>query len=186
MPAWGYVLIAVGIILVAALLWIGYETTRTRRLQERFGPEYERTLLSADSKSDAEADLEDRQKRRKQLDIRPLPASTRERYLDRWRRLQALFVDEPDRAFNDADVLVIAVMRDRGYPMEDFDQRAADVSVDHPEVVEHYREAHEVAEASRRGDADTEALRQGMVHYRALFEELVGANAGNGARSEVS
>jgi len=114
-----------------------------------------------------------RQERRAKFQIRPLPAESRERYTEDWRVVQTRFVDDPDRSFEEADGLVRAVMKDRGYPMEDFDQRVAEVSVDHPLVVEHYRQAHAMALANERGAATTEDLRQGMVHYRMLFQELL-------------
>ena len=174
MPAWVWVLIAVAaVVVVAAVVWRALTTRRTRMLQDRFGPEYNRTLEGSDSKRDAEAELRARAERREQLDIRPLPAAARERYVDEWQRVQALFVDDPQGAVHDGDMLIQSVMRDRGYPMDDFEQRSADVSVDHPNVVENYREGHRLANASARGDGTTEDLRQAMRHYRALFEELV-------------
>ena len=175
MPAWVWVLIAVAaVVVVAAVVWRALTTRRTRMLQDRFGPEYNRTLEGSDSKRDAEAELRARAERREQLDIRPLPAAARERYVDEWQRVQALFVDDPQGAVHDGDMLIQSVMRDRGYPMDDFEQRSADVSVDHPNVVENYREGHRLANASARGDGTTEDLRQAMRHYRALFDELVG------------
>lgn len=174
MPAWVWVLIvAAAVVVVAAVVWRALMTRRTRMLQDRFGPEYNRTLEGSDSKRDAEAELRAREERREQLDIRPLPAAARERYVDEWQRVQALFVDDPQGAVHDGDMLIQSVMRDRGYPVDDFEQRSADVSVDHPNVVENYREGHRLANASARGDGTTEDLRQAMRHYRALFEELV-------------
>ena len=174
MPAWVWVLIAVAaVVVVAVVVWRALTTRRTRMLQDRFGPEYNRTLEGSDSKRDAEAELRARAERREQLDIRPLPAAARERYVDEWQRVQALFVDDPQGAVHDGDMLIQSVMRDRGYPMDDFEQRSADVSVDHPNVVENYREGHRLANASARGDGTTEDLRQAMRHYRALVEELV-------------
>jgi hypothetical protein len=178
MPAWVWVLIIVAaVIVVAAVVWRAMTTRRTRLLQDRFGPEYNRTLEGSDSKRDAEAELRAREERRQQLDIRPLPAAARERYIDEWRRVQALFVDDPQGAVHDGDMLIQSVMRDRGYPVDDFEQRSADVSVDHPKVVENYRQGHQLANASARGDGTTEDLRQAMRHYRALFEELVDETA---------
>jgi hypothetical protein len=174
MPAWVWVLIVVAAIVVAAVvIWRAVATRRTRGLQDRFGPEYHRTLESSDSKRDAEAELRARAERREQLDIRPLPAAARERYVVEWQRVQALFVDDPQGAVHDGDMLIRSVMRDRGYPVDDFEQRSADVSVDHPNVVENYREGHRLANATARGDGTTEDLRQAMRHYRLLFEELV-------------
>jgi hypothetical protein len=178
MPAWVWVLIVVAaVVIVAAVVWRAFATRRTRTLQERFGPEYDRTLDGSENKRRAESELWGRAERREQLDIRPLPAAARERYMDEWRRVQALFVDDPQGAVHDGDMLIQSVMRDRGYPVEDFEQRSADVSVDHPHVVENYRQGHLLANASARGDGTTEDLRQAMRHYRALFEELVDETA---------
>jgi hypothetical protein len=170
-------IVVAAVVVVAVVVWRALTTRRTRQLQDRFGPEYNRTLDSSDSKRDAEAELRAREERREQLDIRPLPAAARERYIDEWQRVQALFVDDPQGAVHDGDMLIQSVMRDRGYPIDDFEQRSADVSVDHPKVVENYREGHRLANASARGDGTTEDLRQAMRHYRALFEELVDETA---------
>jgi hypothetical protein len=149
-------------------VWQGLRARRTHALQQRFGPEYDRTLDRADDRSEAEAELEGRARRRDELDVQPLSHAARERYLAEWRRVQARFVDDPAGAVSQSDALIQSVMRERGYPVEDFDQRAADVSVDHPNVIENYRAGHRLA-----GSSDTEDQRQAMVHHRALFEELV-------------
>jgi hypothetical protein len=180
MAAWVWVLIAVAIVAVlAVVLWQALARRRTGRLQKQFGPEYNRAVSSADSKRDAEADLQAREERRRQLDIRPLSQAARARYMETWRVVQAQFVDDPRGAVATADSLIQSVMGERGYPVEDFEQRAADVSVDHPKVVENYREGHRLALASADGDGrdTTEGLRQAMRHYRALFEELVEPDA---------
>ena len=172
MPAWGWVLIGLGILAVVVLaVWRGLATRRTQRLRARFGPEYDRTVERADGRKSAEAELADREARRHQLDVRPLPPESRERYVERWRDVQAQFVDAPGPAVGAADALIQTVMVERGYPVEDFDRRAADLSVDHPRVVEHYRQGR--ALATRAGEDGTEELRRAMRHYRALFEELV-------------
>jgi hypothetical protein len=174
MPAWGWVLIAVAIMVVFALVvWQALARRRTGRLQQRFGPEYDRTLSSADSRGEAEAELQAREERRRQLTIRPLPVAARDRYLQRWQGVQAQFVDDPRAAVAAADSVIQSVMAERGYPVEDFEQRADDVSVDYPQVVDHYRQGHRLVQASADGDDSTENLRQAMRHYRALFEELV-------------
>jgi hypothetical protein len=121
----------------------------------------------------AESELAERERRREYLEIVPLEPAARERYAEAWRDTQARFVDSPEQAIREADHLVTEVMRERGYPMEDFDQRAADVSVDHPNVTENYRAAHATSLANDQGEASTEDLRQAMVHYRALFVELL-------------
>lgn len=174
MPGWAWALIAVAVILVIALVvWQALRARRTRTLQDRFGPEYDRTIDRADGRRDAEAELEARAKRREELDIRPLTTAARTRYLDEWQRVQARFVDDPGGAVQESDRLIQAVMRERGYPVDNFDQRAADISVDHPEVVENYRQGHRLAVSSATGDGTTEDLRQAMVHYRGLFDELL-------------
>jgi predicted nucleic acid-binding protein len=174
MPSWGWVLIAIGIVVVLALMaWSAYSTRRRKGLQDRFGPEYDRTVADAPTRREAESDLSERQKRRDELEIRPLPADSRDRYASRWHNTQAKFVDAPEDAVSDADALIQEVMRERGYPVEDFDQRTADLSVDHPEVISNYRAAHGISVANERGKASTEDLRTAMVHYRALFEELL-------------
>jgi hypothetical protein len=178
MPGWVWAVIVVALVIVAALVvWQGLRQRRTKTLQERFGPEYDRTLESSDRRRDAEAELEARAKRRDELEIRPLTSAARERYLVEWERVQARFVDDPEGAVREADMVVQSVMRERGYPTDDFEQRAADVSVDHPRVVENYREGHRLARQSALGDGTTEDLRQAMVHYRSLFEELVDETA---------
>lgn len=174
MPSWVWVLIAIAVVAVLALvLWQALARRRTGRLQQRFGPEYDRTLTSADSKRDAEAELRAREERRQQLDIRPLSRAARDRYLQRWQSVQSQFVDDPRGAVASSDSLIQSVMADRGYPVEDFEQRAGDISVDHPQVVENYRQGHRLAQASADGSDSTEDLRQAMRHYRALFDELV-------------
>jgi len=174
MPAWAWILIIVAIVIVVALIaWSAGRGARSKRLRGSFGPEYDRTV-QASGKREAEADLEARRKRREQLDIRPLDPATRQRYAQAWTQTQSRFVDEPPQAVREADVLVTQVMRDRGYPTENFDQRSADVSVDHPVVVQSYRAAHNISLANDQGQATTEDLRQAMVHYRALFQDLLG------------
>ncbi|HEY1367236.1 MAG TPA: hypothetical protein VGF23_08990 [Gaiellaceae bacterium] len=178
MATWIWVIIAIAAVLVvAAVLWQAFARRRTAQLRGRFGPEYDRTVDERDGRRAAEADLRSRVERRQELDIQPLAPATRERYARSWDIVQTEFVDDPSGAIAGADRLVSSVMSDRGYPMDDFDQRAADVSVDHPHVVEHYHAAHEIALASHGGNATTEQLRRGMQHYRALFEELLGPAA---------
>jgi hypothetical protein len=159
---------------------------RSRTLQERFGPEYERTLEGTESKREAEAELAARAERRDALEIKPLDPVSRNHFVTEWRRVQARFVDDPGGAVAEADVLIQAVMSERGYPVEDFDQRAADVSVDHPGVVENYREGHRLALASATGSGTTEELRRAMQHHRALFDELVEDTADEPLRGDRS
>lgn len=174
MPTWGWILIAIGIVVVVAAIVASMKSKRrTKQLQSQFGPEYDRTVGSADSKRKAESELAARQDRREQLDIRPLSSAARERYMSQWQNVQSQFVDSPSAAVGSADQLIQSVMSERGYPVDDFDSRASDVSVDHPHVVENYREGHRLAERSTNGNGSTEDLRQAMRHYRALFDELV-------------
>jgi len=174
MPSWVWVLIAIAVVAVLAVaVWRALARRRTGRLQQQFGSEYDRTVGKADSRRDAEAELQAREERRRQLEIRPLSQTARDRYLQNWRGVQAQFVDDPRGAVASADSLIQSVMAERGYPVEDFDQRAADISVDHPQVVENYRQGHRLAQASTNGGDSTEDLRKAMRQYRALFDELV-------------
>jgi hypothetical protein len=183
MPAWAWVLIASALVAVLALgLWRALARRRTGKLHERFGPEYDRTVGTAESKREAEAELQAREERRQQLEVRPLSQAARSRYVETWQVVQAQFVDDPRAAVASADTLIQSVMAERGYPVEDFEQRAADVSVDHPRVVENYREGHRLAQASANGGDSTEDLRQAMRHYRALFDDLVEPDAEPAAR----
>ena len=184
MPIWAWIVIAVVVIVViAAIAWAVAQRRRRQGLQDQFGPEYERTLNERSSRREAESDLEDRRRRREALDIRPLSPAARSRYTDEWRAVQARFVDDPDVAVREAHSLVLRVMQDRGYPMDDFDQRAADISVDHPDVVQEYRSAHEISTLAERGQAGTEDLRRATVHYRSLFEQLLGDDEGAESRA---
>jgi hypothetical protein len=149
---------------------------QSEHLRDRFGPEYDRAVEARGDQAKAEADLAAREARVKKLDIRPLEPAERREFSARWEQVQARFVDDPARAVTFADALIGEVMHARGYPVSDFDQRAGDISVDHPIVVDHYRTAHDIAVRHSRGDASTEDLRQAMIHYRALFDNLVGAS----------
>lgn len=174
MPTWGWILIVIGAAVVAgAVVAAALRTRQSRGLRERFGPEYDRVAADAPSRREAEAELREREQRHEQFDLRPLDHSDRDRFRTRWEDVQARFVDDPPGAVNDADGLIQEVMRARGYPVDDFDARAADLSVDHPAVVENYRSAHGIAVAHERGNAGTEELRHAIRHYRALFDSLV-------------
>jgi len=165
------ILIVVALLVVLALF--AGRQRRSRKLRERFGPEYDRTVAETGDRKEAETQLQERTERRQQLDIVALDPADRDRYVEAWRQTQARFVDEPAEATREADRLVTDVMRKRGYPIDDFEQRAADISVDHPQVVDDYRAAQAIAAANERGEASTEDLRQALVHYRSLFEELL-------------
>jgi hypothetical protein len=174
MPSWVWVVIALAAVVVLAIVvWQALARRRTGQLQEQFGPEYDRTVGTSESKREAEAELQAREERRRELEIRPLPSAARYRYLEAWQGVQSQFVDDPSAAVARADELIQSVMSERGYPVEDFEQRAADVSVDHPQVVENYREGHRLAQSTANGSGSTEDLRQAMRRYRALFDELV-------------
>jgi hypothetical protein len=164
------------VVVVIVLAIVGLVMTAKQRrhsLQERFGPEYDRSVETAGGRRQAERELRDKAARRDQLDIRPLSAEARERYADEWALVQEGFVDEPGDSVDQADALVVRVMRERGYPVDDFETRTDMAAVDHPDVVEHYRAAHKIRTANRTGDADTEALRVAVVHYRWLFDALL-------------
>jgi FtsZ-interacting cell division protein ZipA len=172
------VIVAIVLIVLVVGALILARQRRSQQLQKGFGPEYDRAVEErGGDRRQAEAELVERRQRREQFDIRELEPAVRDRYAERWRAAQRRFVDQPGPAVAEADALVMEVMRDRGYPVADeFDQRAADISVDHPEVVEHYRAAHGISGRATAGDATTEDLRQAMVHFRELFVELLGAD----------
>jgi hypothetical protein len=173
MDTWVIVLIVVAVLVVVALALAWSRKNRTEALQGRFGPEYERAVEATGDQRTAEKELKAREERREKLQIRSLDPQTRDLYQQRWTDTQARFVDEPNEAVGMADSLVMSVMRDRGYPVDDFEQRAADISVDHPQVVDNYRAAHRISTARETGESSTEDLRQAMVHFRSLFEELL-------------
>ncbi len=169
------IVIAVAVLVAAGIaIWLSTRKHRSKRLRNQFGgAEYTRALEEGGSRRKAEAALDARAERVKGLNIRPLAAGDRARFVEAWGRVQARFVDGPGSAVTDADQLLGDVMSTRGYPVSDFEQRAADISVDHPLVLENYRAAHQSALLQTRGQASTEDLRQAMIHYRTLFEELV-------------
>lgn len=168
---------AVVLIIIAVALYMRKRKNTTAELRDRFGPEYQRAVLQHGSERKAEAKLADRETRVEMLKIRELDPTERERYMTQWQAAQSRFVDSPRGAVAEADELVSSLMQTRGYPVADFDQRAADISVDHPRVVENYRSAHGIAMRVGRGEANTEDLRTAMVHFRSLFDELVRVNA---------
>jgi hypothetical protein len=175
MPDWIWILIAVAAVIVVVVIVAGSASRRNKseRLKQRFGPEYERTVAEAGDEKAAEKELVARERNRKKLDIRPLSPAALDGYVTRWRAVQTAFVDHPSSAVGEADLLVTEVMRERGYPVDDFERQAADISVDHPTIVEDYRAAHDINLSQQRGDIDTEQQRQAFVHYRALFGKLL-------------
>lgn len=176
-PVIYYVIGAVVLLVIIAAAIVAARRANSARLAKRFGPEYERTLQRhGDDRAAAERELARREERVKRFHIEELPAGARTRYAEEWRTVQSRFVDEPRGAIDEADRLVTNVMRDRGYPVDNFEQQVNDISPDHPAVVENFRTAHAIASRSERGEVSTEDLRQAMVHYRALFDDLLGAN----------
>ena len=167
------ILLGLVAVVVIALVAVLARRRKSAALRDTFGPEYAHAVETHGSVAKAEAELAERQKRVSKLEIRPLPEADRRNFAAAWRDSQARFVDNPGAAVKDADRLVKDVMQARGYPMGDFEQRAADISVDHPRVVENYRAARAIAQANERGEATTENLREAMVHYRTLFQDLL-------------
>ncbi|MFF4550588.1 hypothetical protein [Streptomyces sp. NPDC001435] len=167
------IIIPIVVVLALAAVAVSLMMRRRRHLRDRFGPEYERTVEQSDSRLAAERELRKRERRHDSLDIKPLPAASRDRYAQDWSSVQQEFVDRPEDAVHDADRLVTSLMHDRGYPTEGFDQQTKDLSVEHGRTLEHYRAAHEVETLTTRRQATTEQLRGAMVHYRALFDELL-------------
>jgi hypothetical protein len=161
------------LVVVAVIAWFGMRRQRSQRLAQLFGPEYERTVEELGERTKAEKELEARAKRVEELHLHALTPSQRDGFQERWLTTQARFVDSPPTAVVQADELVAEVMRARGYPVADFEQQAADLSVDHPRFVDNYRRAHALAATARHGEASTEDLRRAMVHYRELFEDLL-------------
>ncbi|MFE3451803.1 hypothetical protein ACFXJ8_23055 [Nonomuraea sp. NPDC059194] len=179
--------VAVIVVVVVAIAAVGYallQQKRRTRLRDRFGPEYERTVAEHDSRNAAEQELRSREQRFAELDIRPLDTVSRENYANRWGEVQERFVDAPGFAVTEADQLVTSVMGDRGYPTGDFDDKVSTLSVAHASTLDHYRRAHEISGRAARKEATTEELRQAMVHYRALFEELLRDEAPHSTRQE--
>ncbi|MHB1857283.1 MAG: hypothetical protein ACYDBH_04690 [Acidobacteriaceae bacterium] len=163
------------IIVFAVALYMRRRKKKTAELRQRFGPEYDQAVLTHGSERKAEAKLEDRETRVDKLKIRELGAAERERFVAEWQTVQSRFVDHPKSSVTEADELVSSLMQARGYPVSDFDQRAADISVNHPRLVENYRSAHGVTARLGRDEASTEDLRTAMIHYHALFDELIQA-----------
>jgi len=167
------IVISIIVIAVIALAIAIFFQSRTKKLRDRFGPEYDRTVGQTGSRLKAEAELEKLEKRVSRYPLFPLSPADRDHFQQSWRTIQATFVDDPGAALAEADQLIVRVMSARGYPMNDFEQRAAEISVDHPVVVQNYRAGHEIAIRQARREATTEDLRQAMIHYRALFDELM-------------
>jgi hypothetical protein len=173
------------VVVMVVVGWAVSRRQRSARLKKRFGPEYERTVGELGEQRAAEAELLQREKKRKKLDIVDLSPEVRQEHAATWQQVQTDFVDDPQDAVGRAERLVTRVMRERGYPIDEFDQRAADISVDHPDIVENYRSAHAIYLAQHNGDISTEQARQAFVHYRALFERLLGSETTTETKAET-
>jgi hypothetical protein len=167
------VLIIVILVVIAAVLF-GVRASRRKQLQKTFGPEYDRVVADTGSRADAEKELRERERRHAELELKPLSPESQARYAAAWEEVQIQFVDSPEEAVNRADELVTQLIAERGYPTGDYDDQVANLSVDHARTLGHYRDAHAISERSRNGEASTEDLRQALVHYRALFADLLG------------
>jgi type II secretory pathway pseudopilin PulG len=170
------IVIVVAVVLIAAIVVIGSRMARQRRteqLRQQYGPEYDRAIDQADTQREAESELRDRSKRHEQLELRTLDTSEREDFARRWSDVQGQFVDDPSDAVRNANLLVVEVMSARGYPVEDFDQQTADLSVQYPELTQRYRQARSIARANENGNANTEDLRQAVTSYRSLIKALL-------------
>jgi hypothetical protein len=171
------VIVVVVVVVIAGAGFVVWRQARTQRLRRQFGPEYDRAMDSHQNRREAERELQEREQRHQELDIRPLDPQARERYQQQWTQVQEHFVDAPEAAVEQGDRLVIVVMAERGYPTEDFEDRLASLSVEHGRMLDHYRRGHQIGQSASRKEASTEELRQAMVHYRALFEDLLAAPA---------
>lgn len=178
------VIVIVVIVVIGAVGYFAQAQARRRSLQQRFGPEYDRTVESHESTKEAEQELLARKKRHDELDIRPLDPAARERHLAEWRQVQERFVDAPETAVTEADSLLVRVMGERGYPTEGYDQQVTDLSVEHAGTIDRYRKAHDISARAETKEASTEDLRQAMVHYRTLFNELL--ETGDGEDGETT
>ncbi|MFI5936877.1 hypothetical protein [Actinoplanes sp. NPDC051494] len=174
-PTLVIVLIVVVLLVIAGVVY-AVRASRRKQLQTKFGPEYDRVVGDADSRAAGERELQERQKRVAQFELRALPAEAKARYSVAWEEVQIQFVDAPAEAVSTADELVTRLIEERGYPTGGYDDQLANLSVQHATTLEHYRDAHAISERSKNGDAETEDLRQALVHYRALFADLLGEN----------
>jgi len=172
-----WVLIGVAVV-IAVAAYLVYRQRRTAALRDHFGDEYDRTVETVGGRSKAEAALQEREERVSRLDIRPLDERERVEFSREWRNVKAVFVDSPVEAVHHSDRLLAEIMKARGYPMADFDRRYEDLTVDHGEVARHYRDGHDIVARHGRGQASTEDLRQAMIHFEALFDDLVNEVSG--------
>jgi hypothetical protein len=168
------IILIIVIVVVLAAIALGVQMSRRRKLQKTFGPEYDRVVADTGSRADAEKELRERERRHAELELKPLSAESQARYSAAWEEVQIEFVDNPERAVTRADDLVTRLIAERGYPTGDYDDQLANLSVEHARTLGHYRDAHEISLRNQRGEASTEDLRQALVHYRALFADLLG------------
>ncbi|MEW2503149.1 hypothetical protein ACQPXB_31365 [Amycolatopsis sp. CA-161197] len=186
MPTWLIVVIVVAaVVVIGAVAWLVVRERQRKRLQQQFGPEYSRAVEESDNPRAAQRELAERERRHRDLDIRPLSASARERYAQHWSLIQEKFVDQPAGALDEADDLLVAVMSERGYPTEGYDQQLSDLSVRHSRTLEHYRAAHETHRRHAETALSTEELRSAMVHYRTVFEDLLTDDTGAESRGDT-
>ena len=176
MSAWLTIVLIILVLVIVAAVLFAVRASRRKQLQEKFGPEYDRVVADADSRTEAERELRDREKRHAELELKPLSAESKARYSAAWEEVQIQFVDAPETAVSTADELTTRLIAERGYPTGDYDDQLATLSVQHARTLEHYRDAHAISERSKTGEASTEDLRQALVHYRALFADLLGEN----------
>jgi hypothetical protein len=190
MPVWELILIVAAAVVVVAVVivaaTVGSKRNKTKRMRQHYGREYERLVSETGNQKEAERELTARERKRDKLDIVPLTPSALTDFTSRWHEVQTGFVDNPATAVGVADRLVTDVMRERGYPVDDFDQRAADISVDHPQIVDDYRTAHGIHVAQERGEVSTEQQREAFVHYRSLFAKLLESKTDDNESQEAS
>ena len=174
-PTITIVLIIVVLVIIAAIVY-GVQAGRRKKLQSTFGPEYDRVVADTGNRTEAEKELREREKKHAELELKELSPESQQRYRAAWEEVQIQFVDNPSQAVGTADELVTRLITERGYPTAEYDERLADLSVEHANTLEHYREAHQISERNAAGQASTEDLRLALVHYRALFADLLGTD----------
>lgn len=186
-PQWVWIaILVIAALVIIGLIAAGVRRTRTARLREHFGPEYDKVVQRAGKRTVAEQELVTRTEEAKQFEIRPLSAGERDNFLREWNTIEGRFVDRPMTAVVQADELITTIMRTRGYPIADFEKYANLLSVEYPRIVEHYRAGHKAIESRAPGTTSTEELRQAMLHYRTLFDELVGTRGRDVERPSVT
>jgi hypothetical protein len=170
------IILVIVVLVIAAAIVYGVQVSRRKKLQTTFGPEYDRVVADTGSRSEGEKELREREKRHADLELKPLSAESKAKYSTAWEEVQIDFVDDPGQAVTTADELVTKLISERGYPTSDYEDQLADLSVEHAQTLGHYRDAHAISERSKNGEASTEDLRQALMHYRALFADLLGTD----------